>query len=181
MIRTTSSACFACRRPPLATWHAARTVFDIPPDTLNVKSLVTLRAGLMLGALLCLGFHVSPSTASDTLYDALGRQDGIASIVKSLLVRVHADPRTRDYFDGVSDKRLQDKLSEQFCQLADGPCSYTGHSMKQAHGGLHINRAAFNALVEDLQDAMDENSIAPAAQNRLLARLAPMVRDVEQP
>lgn len=145
-----------------------------------MKSLVTSRAGL-IAVTLAVGSLVSPSHASGTLYDALGQKDGIASIVKSLLVRVHADPRTREYFDGVSDKRLQDKLSEQFCQLADGPCTYTGHTMKQAHGGLHINRAAFNALVEDLQDAMDENRIAPAAQNQLLAKLAPMVKDVEQP
>ena len=148
---------------------------------LSVKSFVTLRARLVVGALLSLGSIVGANAASGTLYDALGQQDGIASIVKSLLVRLHTDSRTREYFDGVSDKRLQDKLSEQFCQLADGPCTYTGHTMKQAHGGLHINRAAFNALVEDLQDAMDENGIAPGAQNRLLAKLAPMVQDVEQP
>jgi hemoglobin len=136
---------------------------------------------LVVVALVSLLSVASPSSASDSLYDALGQQGGISSIVRSLLVRLHADPRTREYFDGVSDKRLQDKLSEQFCQLADGPCTYTGHTMKQAHGGLHINRAAFNALVEDLQDAMDEYGVAPAAQNRLLAKLAPMSRDVEQP
>lgn len=145
-----------------------------------MKSLVTSRAGLAIAAL-AVGSIVGSSYASDSLYVALGQHDGIASIVKSLLIRVHADPRTREYFDGVSDKRLQDKLSEQFCQLADGPCTYTGHTMKEAHGGLHINRAAFNALVEDLQDAMDENGVAPSAQNRLLAKLAPMVKDVEQP
>ena len=50
--------------------------------------------------------------------------------------------------------------------------------MKQAHAGLHITRAAFNALVEDLQAAMDENKVPYAAQNRLLAKLAPMSHDI---
>jgi hemoglobin len=134
-----------------------------------------LSATAVLGAALC----QIPAHAAGSLYDDLGQGDGISRIVKGLLVRVHQDPRTVDYFDGVSDKRLQDKLTELFCQLAGGPCTYTGHTMQQAHGGLHIDQKAFDALVEDLQDSMDENHVAYATQNRLLALLAPMSREVE--
>jgi hemoglobin len=45
---------------------------------------------------------------------------------------------------------------------------------------LNIDRAAFNALVEDLQKAMDKNDVPFHAQNRLLAKLAPMYRDIEE-
>jgi hemoglobin len=38
--------------------------------------------------------------------------------------------------------------------------------------------ADFNALVEDLQLAMDDSEIPFATQNRLLAILAPMERDI---
>ena len=41
-----------------------------------------------------------------------------------------------------------------------------------------ITKGNFNALVEVLQQAMDAQGIAFGAQNRLLARLAPMHRDV---
>lgn len=124
------------------------------------------------------GLLWSPARASDSLYDDLGQKPGLDRISASLVARVHADARTKDYFEGVADKRLTEKLSEQFCELAGGPCTYTGHSMKQAHAGLHITRAAFNALVEDLQAAMDENKVPYAAQNRLLAKLAPMSHDI---
>ena len=46
-------------------------------------------------------------------------------------------------------------MKDQFCQVAGGPCRYTGHSMEATHKGLHLTNANFNALVEDLQSAMD--------------------------
>ncbi len=117
--------------------------------------------------------------AVDPLYVDLGELPGITRITQDLLIRVHADPRTRDYFADASEKRLREKLIEQLCQVAGGPCAYTGRSMERAHEGLHITRAAFNALVEDLQEAMDQNDIPFRVQNRLLARLAPMVHQIE--
>jgi len=50
--------------------------------------------------------------------------------------------------------------------------------MKESHQGLGIDQAAFNALVEDLQSAMDRQHVSYHAQNRLLALLAPMSHDV---
>jgi hemoglobin len=50
--------------------------------------------------------------------------------------------------------------------------------MHDAHKGLHLTNADFNALVEDLQAGMDKAGVSFATQNRLLARLAPMNRDV---
>jgi len=50
--------------------------------------------------------------------------------------------------------------------------------MVDAHAGLGIRRADFNALVEHLQDAMDAAGLPFATQNRLLARLAFSHRDV---
>jgi hemoglobin len=145
-----------------------------------VKRSASSNAALLAVAFCVTALVLSPARASDTLYDDLGQKAGVDNIAKSLVARVHADPRTKDYFEGVSDKRLTEKLAEQFCQLADGPCTYTGHSMKEAHAGLHVNRAAFNALVEDLQAAMDEFKVPYAAQNRLIAKLAPMSRDIEE-
>ena len=62
--------------------------------------------------------------------------------------------------------------------ILGGPCTYTGNDMAKVHRGLGIDRAAFNALVEDLQMAMNKHDIPFRAQNKLLAKLAPMHRDV---
>jgi hemoglobin len=50
--------------------------------------------------------------------------------------------------------------------------------MKKAHSGFDINRSHFNALVEVLQLSMDARGIPFRVQNRLLARLAPMHREI---
>ncbi len=62
--------------------------------------------------------------------------------------------------------------------VAGGPCTYTGRSMHDAHKGLHLTNADFNAVVEDLQKALDKESIPFATQNRFLALLAPMQHEV---
>jgi hemoglobin len=50
--------------------------------------------------------------------------------------------------------------------------------MNKVHQDMDIDRAAFNRLVEVLQDAMNAKGIPFTDQNRLLARLAPMHRDI---
>ena len=50
--------------------------------------------------------------------------------------------------------------------------------MKKPHSGVDITVADFNALVEVLQQSMDAQGIPFGAQNRLLAKLAPMHREI---
>ncbi|MGV8995750.1 MAG: group I truncated hemoglobin [Parvibaculaceae bacterium] len=123
-------------------------------------------------------FAAAPAQADATLYDDLGGQKGIALIADNATAAFLADPRIKDTFAESNMDRFKLKLAEQLCQVSDGPCTYTGHDMKKAHKGLHLKDADFNALVEDLQDALSKSGIGFATQNRLLARLAPMHRDV---
>ena len=50
--------------------------------------------------------------------------------------------------------------------------------MREVHQGLKLKQADFNALTEDLQDAMQESNINYSTQNKLIAKLAPMYRDI---
>ena len=43
---------------------------------------------------------------------------------------------------------------------------------------MDITKSNFNALVEVLQQSMDAQGIAFGTQNKLLAKLAPMHRDI---
>ena len=91
-----------------------------------------------------------------------------------MLLNAARNPRITHHYDDVDIERLRDKLVEQFCVEAGGPCEYSGDSMEESHKGLNIDRGDFNALVEDLIDAMDAEGVAVPVQNRLLARLAAM-------
>lgn len=114
----------------------------------------------------------------DSLYQALGQRAGIQKIVEGMLLHIAKDQRIVEHFRKIDIVRLRDKLVEQFCVEAGGPCRYTGDSMAESHKGQNLTRSDFNALVEDLIDAMDELNIPVSTQNRLIARLAPMRGDV---
>ncbi|MEM9233066.1 MAG: group 1 truncated hemoglobin [Pseudomonadota bacterium] len=118
------------------------------------------------------------AVAGPTLYEQLGGEDGVAKIVDGMLDRAVKSPRIGHTFVEADMERLREKLELQFCELADGPCVYDGLSMADSHMGHDITPAHFNALVEDLQAAMDDADIPFRTQNRLLALLAPMKRDV---
>ena len=120
----------------------------------------------------------APVFAQDTLFADLGGQRGIDKIVDVSVDIYLTDPRIKDIFDESNMDRVRTQLKVQFCQISGGPCEYKGHGMAEAHKGLKLKNADFNALVEDLQVAMDKVGVPFATQNRLLARLAPMHRDV---
>lgn len=119
-----------------------------------------------------------PAAAATRLYDQLGGDAGVVALVDQFLFTLADDKRINHFFVETNLKRFREKLIEQFCVLSDGPCTYSGDSMQQSHAGMGIDHADFNALVEDLVEAMEHNKIATGAQNRLLARLAPLHKDV---
>lgn len=110
--------------------------------------------------------------------EAFGGQAGIRRIVGRFVDLNIADPRIADIFKNHDMIRLRRTLFEQFCYLLDAGCAYSGRDMKSSHKGLGVTRGNMNALVENLQRAMRESKVPFAAQNRLLAKLAPMDKDV---
>lgn len=113
-----------------------------------------------------------------SLYDDLGGRAGVEAIVRDAVGRWLKNPLIASSFDGTDLKRLHTQLHDQFCALAGGGCVYKGRDMKRAHEGLEVRMAQFNALAEDLQRAMDAQGVPFRTQNRLIALLAPMQRDI---
>ncbi|MGH6798548.1 MAG: group I truncated hemoglobin [Roseiarcus sp.] len=127
---------------------------------------------------LAAGLSLRPAVADDSLYRDLGGRAGIIKIVDAAIGLWFADPRIKDQFDNINPDWFQKRLVDQFCELSGGPCHYKGRDMHAAHKGLHLGIAQFNALVEDLQTAMDKAGIPFWTQNRLVAILAPMEHQV---
>jgi hemoglobin len=109
---------------------------------------------------------------------AFGGREGIARIAARTVDLSHDDPRIAAIFVAHDMVRLKRTLGEQFCYLLNAGCDYTGRDMRTAHKAMGVTKADMNALVENLQQAMREAGVPFAAQNRLLAKLAPMSGDV---
>ena len=135
-------------------------------------------AVVALGLSLLAGCQSLQQKKPDTLYDELGGQAAIEKLVDNYIRDISFDPELVQRFKDTNIKRLRTKLTEQLCNVSGGPCQYTGDSMKVVHHNMHIGEAEFNHFVELLIKAMNQTGIDQRAQNRLLARLAPMRRDI---
>jgi hemoglobin len=141
-------------------------------------------AALVASATLLAGTAHAQSTytpkrpADDSLYQAFGGQAGLVRLMDDFMARLLADTRMQPFFKDADQQHVKKQLVAQFCEVSGGPCQLEGPDMKKAHDGMDIRRGDFNALVEVLQQSMDAQGIAFAAQNRMLAQLAPMHRDI---
>ena len=144
--------------------------------------------GLMLASSLAMA--QTPYT-DDSTYQGLGGKDGIKKIVDTFVPMLLADPRIKDSFADFDMVQLNQRLQEQFCEYAGGPCKYSGkyrdktmdgvgtvRDMTTVHQDLKITNAMFNALAEDLQIAMEQNNVPTRYSNKLIAKLAPMQRQI---
>jgi hemoglobin len=116
---------------------------------------------------------------SDTkVFEAFHGKAGIDRIVEDMVERNFADPRIKDFFAAADKVRLKRTLKEQFCYILGGGCDYTGKDMKSSHKDQGTTNRDMNALIENLQHAMDKEGVPFFAQNKLLAKLAPQQRDI---
>lgn len=113
-----------------------------------------------------------------SMLNAFHGRPGIDRIADDLVDRIKADTRIADILKGQDEVRLRRLLKEQFCYILSGGCDYSGRTMKAAHKDMGLQTADVGALVENLQAAMRREGVPFFAQNRFLAKLAPIKRDV---
>lgn len=121
--------------------------------------------------------YVPPVPASDALYQALGAERGLRYLSDDFLARLLADARLKAFFAPIDHAQFRREFAVELCQVSGGPCSRK-HNTRRIHSAMDISRRDFNAVVEVLQQAMDAQAIPFGVQNRLLALLAPMHRDI---
>lgn len=133
---------------------------------------------LFLTALLLLPGCAAMAPGGDSLYRSLGSEAGISRIVDAFLHELSEDEDVLPLFANTDIERFREKLIEQLCEIAGGPCTYTGDSMRATHRGMQISQAQFNSVVEDLILAMEYEQVPVSAQNELLRRLAALYEDI---
>lgn len=123
-------------------------------------------------------FGMCQSVLAESLYERLGGVQGVAQFVDQTIDLTAANPLTKRSFDKVDLKKLKLKIAEHICALTDGPCKYTGDSMKLAHRGLDITEGEFYTMVEILRGTLNRAEVPEGAKNELLRILAPMQREI---
>ena len=122
--------------------------------------------------------RVTNATAEETLYEELGGRAILYATVEEFVDIMLEDERINFAFAQADIKVFKKRLYAQLCVLANGPCRYEDRDMKAAHAKLAITSAQFNAVAEDMYMAMDRAGVPYRTQNKLMARLAPMQKDI---
>lgn len=141
------------------------------------------RMKLFLGCL-CLAASLAGGGAADaapggpTLFESIGGEARLRAAMHEFVLIIESDDRINFTFANTDLKKFEQLLYEQFCNITQGGCKYTGRDMYEAHAKLNINNAEFNALTEDLYEAFDRVHIPYRLQNKVVAMLAPMQHDV---
>lgn len=119
-----------------------------------------------------------PPAATPSLYERLGKREALDAVVDELLGNVLADNRISKLFDKAKKdkdraKQLHTRLVAELCVVAAGgdECAYDGKSMKDAHKGMNIGAAQWDAFVEDLTIALKTRNIDDAIATELLHAL----------
>lgn len=144
----------------------------IAPEGLSKMSRFVLLLLLSLPAL---------TAADDSLFARIGGMPVLKKVTDQLVDVASTSAVTKRSFNRVNLDRVKEKLAEQFCVLAGGPCTYTGDEMALVHQGLHISEREFYGLVEQLRTILDSEGVSSREKNELLALLAPMKPQVVHP
>jgi hemoglobin len=116
------------------------------------------------------------------LYERLGKETGITKVVDDLVAAIIKNDKIRPvhkkHFQQGDVAGLKRKLIDQIGEATGGPQKYTGKNMKDAHKGMGITDADFDALVASIKKALDENKVGTKEQDELFALIGPMRKDV---
>lgn len=109
-----------------------------------------------------------------SLFQRLGGQPGIQSLVEDIVVRHMENPTIRARFRPFLE--TPDKLAivkGHLCAFLEagsgGPGAYTGRDMRAAHRGMNISEAEYMAAIDDILAALKKHAIDEQTQKDVLA------------
>ena len=90
------------------------------------------------------------------LYERLGGEAGIRSLLVAFYGRVLADPDLKPFFIKTSMDKLLRMQEEFFGMALDGPHRYTGRELRDVHAGLGITGRHFHRFVQHLLETLQD-------------------------
>jgi hemoglobin len=116
---------------------------------------------------------------ADSLYERLGGSEGITRIASDALDNHLANPRIKSrYLDLKNLEAVRQGAANFFISATGGPDVYEGRNMLETHKGMNIDEAEFMAVLDDILDALIENSIRQREQEEVLFALYSMRREI---
>uniref|UniRef100_UPI003216B0D4 group I truncated hemoglobin n=1 Tax=uncultured Draconibacterium sp. TaxID=1573823 RepID=UPI003216B0D4 len=113
---------------------------------------------------------------SKTLFERLGKSEGIAKIVDDAIDTHMKNPAVNVRFLPYLDEpeklaKIKQHSVDFFSAGSGGPVNYTGRDMPEAHKGMNISPAEYMHVIDDIFKSLDKNSIDEETKKEVLSIL----------
>jgi hemoglobin len=125
-----------------------------------------------------------PPPPPKSLFEKVGKKEGLTKVVDSFVKNMVADPRVNKAFGklkGPQVEKYKAAMVEQLCELAGGDCKNDEKALKELHKPLKLTEKQFEGFVDDLKNALAENTVAEEDIAELLGKLAPKRDEIVEP
>lgn len=119
-----------------------------------------------------------------TLWERLGGEANVKKVVDDFVLLAAGDAKVNFFrdgkykLDGEGVTKLKKGLVDFISSATGGPFKYTGKSMREAHKGMGITDAEFDAIAADLKKALETNGAKPADVADVLKAVAGTRKDI---
>ncbi len=123
----------------------------------------------------------------ETLWDRLGGEKGVTRIVDIFMATTLSDPKVNFYRRPTyipSDeqiKELKRKMVEWLSSMTAGTLDYKGKTMREAHKGMGITSAEFDAMVGHIRSALVISGVKPEDMSLVLGLVETTRKDIVHP
>ena len=119
-------------------------------------------------------------TSANTLFERLGGEETLRAAVRAFYFNVFRDERIAPLFADVDSERLLKHQQDFMASAFGGTGSYTGRSLREAHGKLvterGLNDQHFDAIVEILATTLSDLDV----DTDLIAEVCKIVNGVRR-
>lgn len=139
----------------------------------KVLPLQKLMRAIFALTILAVSYAAAAEKGADgpSLFERIGGAQVAKSVVADAWKNHTSNPIIKDRFVNTDPAYFRTKVYELFVASTGGGVEYTGKDMKSAHVGMNISEMEFNAVIDDVLDALDKNGVAQQEKNEVLAIL----------
>ena len=107
-----------------------------------------------------------------SLFERLGGEAGVRSIVDDVLAAHQANPMVKTRFEHIQDPELvRQHAFEFFAAGTGGDFQYSGRDMRTTHTGMNVSEQEYLAVVDDIMGVLQQHEIGQREQEQVLAVL----------
>ncbi|MDF1823759.1 MAG: group 1 truncated hemoglobin [Verrucomicrobiales bacterium] len=109
--------------------------------------------------------------AEQSLYERIGGEEVISSLVDSFYEKVLADGELAYYFKNSSMDKLRRMQKEFFSAATGGPLTYSGRPLRDVHRHMEISKREFARFTEHLIETLKEIGVEESASYEIISHV----------